>query len=439
MSKNIKILIFFLVLVLALIILADSNKTKPIDWRQTYGINDKVPFGLKVFNEESKQLFKNQTIEKFSKTPYEFFYNTTSENYTYEENVSTVVDTVSYNSISDTIAYNLDTVTIDPNSYEDDTDMENVEVRNDKQGTIFSVSDFYKFDDRSTEELLYFVEEGNTVFLSATTMPDLLKDSLKFEVILRNHIESRLESTLVNSSINFEFDKGATDYYFSKFDKNTTTILGNIKDKKYTLPNFIEIKYGNGKFLLHLQPIAFTNYYLLKNNYKYIESVCSYIDSEKIFWNVEGAEESSISSSPLRFIFSQPALKWAWYLSLFGIIFFMIFNAKRRQRVIPISEPVKNTTIEFAKTIGNLYFLEKNHKDIAEKKIVYFLEKIRKEYYLETSVLDESFINRLHQKTSKEKVDIVRAINKIIFIKNSSSIIEKDLVELNTLIEKLNL
>jgi hypothetical protein len=451
MGKNIKILIFFLVLVLVLIVFADSGKTKPINWRQTYGINDKIPFGLKVFNDESNGLFKNQTVEKFSETPYEYFYdiNSYKSDSIYQGYPPPVVDSVSYDTASDTISYNLiDTLsidetsyetTVDTNYYEDETFVENATVRNQKNGAFFSISDFYKFDDRSTDELLYHVETGNTVFISATTMPDILKDSLKFEVMLRNNIVTKLKSTLVNSSTNFEFDKGATDYYFSKFDKNTTKILGNIHDGKYTLPNFIEIKYGEGKFLLHLQPIAFTNYYLLKNNYKYIESVCSYIDSETIYWSVEGIEESSITGSPLRFIFSQPALKWAWYLGLFGIIIFMLFNAKRRQRVIPITEPVKNTTIEFAKTIGNLYFLEKNHKDIADKKIVYFLEKIRKEYYLDTSILDETFINRLHQKTSKDKADIIKVINKINYTKNSSSLTEKDLVELNTLIEKLNL
>ena len=451
MGKNIKILIFFLVLVLALIIFADSNKKKPINWRQTYGINDKIPFGLKVFNEESKGLFKNQNLEKFSETPYEFFYDTNSSESEsiYYENPPVVEDTVFYENTGDTIASQvIDTLTIDANSneatvdtnfYEDQTVIENVTVKTPKKGTLFSISDFYKFDERSTEELLYFVEEGNTVFISSTTMSDVLKDSLNFDIMLRNHIETKLKSTLVNSSTNFELDKGASDYYFSKFDKNTTTILGNIHDEKYILPNFIEIKRGEGKFILHLQPIAFTNYYLLENNYKYIESVCSHIDSETIYWSVEDIEESSISGSPLRFIFSQPALKWAWYLGLFGIIIFMLFNAKRRQRVIPIAEPLKNTTVEFAKTIGNLYFLEKNHKDIAEKKTVYFLEKIRKDYYLDTTVLDETFMNRLHQKTSKEKADIVKAIQKINYIKNSTTLTEKDLVELNTLIEKLNL
>lgn len=400
MGKNIKILIFFLVLVLALIVFADSTKTKPINWQKSYGILDKIPFGLKVFNDESKELFKNQNIEKFSETPYQYLNNDVYSQIIIENDTTT-------------------------NGF--------------KNGTIFSVSDYSKFDKKSIEQLLHFVKEGNTLFLSTTSLPDILKDSLQFEIVLRNHIENKLKSTVVNSSLVFEFDKEASDYYFSKFNKKTTTILGSIYDEKYILPNFVEIKHGKGKFLLHLQPIAFTNYYLLKNNYKYIESVCSYIQSENIYWNVENEEGSSISESPLRFIFSQPPLKYAWYLSLFGILIFMLFNAKRRQRVIPISEPVKNTTIEFAKTIGNLYFLEKNHKDIAQKKIVYFLEKIRNEYYLETTLLDETFINRLHLKTSKNKTDIIKVVNKINYMKNSSSLTEKDLIELNTLIEKLNL
>lgn len=447
MGKNIKLLIFFLVLVLVLIVFADSNKKKPINWRETYGINDKIPFGLKVFNEEAKALFKNQNLEKFSKTPYEFFYekNTYDNTTNYTEEIppvvvdtisETFVDTITYTDETDTISYN---EAVDSFSYENENPIELAEIRKNRIGTIFSVSDFYKFDDRSTEELLYFVKEGNTLFISATSMPDMFKDSLNLEITFSNRIENKLKNTLVNSTTNFEFDRGASDNYFSKFDKKTTTILGNIHQKNYKLPNFIEVKYGKGKILLHLQPIAFTNYYLLKNNYKYVEAICSHIETENIYWSIEGVEGNTISDSPLRFIFSQPALKWAWYLGLFGLIIFILFNAKRRQRVIPISEPVKNTTVEFAKTIGNLYFLEKNHKDIAQKKVVYFLEKIRKDYYLETTVLDETFINRLHQKTSKNKADIVKVINKINYIKNSSTLSEKDLVELNTVIEKLNL
>ena len=296
MGKSIKILVFFLVLVLMLIIFADSTKKKPIDWTPTYGVNDKIPFGLKVFNVEAEGLFKNQKIEKFSETPYEFFYDVTTfnENDYNDENsypvdsIATIVDSTTYSEDADTLSYEVaDTVAYDVSDTTAYETTSSVAIRNDKRGALFSVSDFYKFDDKSTEELLYFVEKGNTVFISATTMPDILRDSLNFEIILRNHIENKLKSTLVHSNINFEFDKGASDYYFSKFDKKTTTILGNIHDEKYTLPNFIEIKYGEGKFLLHLQPIAFTNYYLLKNNHKYIEAVCAHIDSKNIYWNAD--------------------------------------------------------------------------------------------------------------------------------------------------------
>lgn len=415
MTKNLKFLIFFLVLVLVLIIFADANKEKPIDWSPNFELHNKNPFGLHVFNQENSGLFKNQQLEKFPETPYEFFYE--EYNTDYSNN---------YDTYSDTISYTIDSTT--NNGY-----------RKDIKGAIFSVSEMYKFDTQSTEELLYFAKEGNTVFLSCTNFPEALKDSLQFNVLLKNADAFAFENSVISFPNKFLFNKEVKDFYFNKFNTKTTKILGNTHDKEYVLPNFIEITHGKGKFLLHLQPIAFTNYYLLQNNYKYTEAVCSYITNKNIYWHIEGANESEISNNPLRFIFSQPALKWAWYLGLFGILIFMLFNAKRRQRIIPILEPIKNTTIEFAKTIGNLYFLEKNHKDIAQKKIVYFLEKIRTEFFLETTILDETFVNRLQQKTGKEKITILKTVNKINFIKNNSDITEKDLIELNTLIEKLNL
>ena len=117
----------------------------------------------------------------------------------------------------------------------------------------------------------------------------------------------------------------------------------------------------------------------------------------------------------------------------------MFFNAKRRQRVIPIKEPLKNTTIDFTKTIGNLYYQEKDHQNIAEKKIIFFLEKIRNEYYIDTFNLDEAFINRVHQKTGRTKKDIEDVVFKIKKIRNQSNTTEKELITFNELLEKLNL
>jgi hypothetical protein len=132
-----------------------------------------------------------------------------------------------------------------------------------------------------------------------------------------------------------------------------------------------------------MNPVAFTNYNLLKEDrYRYTENVLSYIPKGNIYWYTKGQNNENISESPLRYILSQPALKWAWYLFLIGMLIFMIFNAKRKQRIVPILL-LANSTIDFTKTIGNLYYQEGDHTNIIDKKIIYFLEKIRTEYLID--------------------------------------------------------
>ena len=48
MDKSIKIYIAVLVFILAVILIIDRDQPKPIDWRPTYAVNDKIPYGLQV-------------------------------------------------------------------------------------------------------------------------------------------------------------------------------------------------------------------------------------------------------------------------------------------------------------------------------------------------------------------------------------------------------
>ena len=115
----------------------------------------------------------------------------------------------------------------------------------------------------------------------------------------------------------------------------------------------------------------------------------------------------------------------------------MIFNAKRKQRIIPIIKPLANTTVDFTKTIGNLYFQEGNHDTIMEKKIIYFLEKIRHDYLIDTQILDEEFIKKVNQKTGKERQLIEKVVLLIKRQRKTFKSSEADLVELNRVIEKI--
>ena len=358
MSRTLKIYVFFLLVLIVGVIYIDAVRPKPVDWSPSYLLKDKIPFGLYVFNEEHKALLKNQNVEKVSQTFYEAF---------------------------------------EPNYYDEDT--LNVYT---KRGTILNICDEYVIDDQSTQEILYYVAEGNNAFLSVERLPKTLIDTLKLELGANPNFSKETQVWLSNSNLGskkYTLNKGDNNLAFSKIDTLKTTVLGYQGTEKEKKINFIKIPYGNGFFFIHLQPVAFTNYHLLKdNNAEYAEKVLSYLPKDNVYWLVKDQSSLVQSYSPMRYILSQPALKWAWYIFLIGIVIFMIFNAKRRQRVMPIIKPLPNTTVDFTKTIGNLYYQEGNHQNIIDKKIIYFLERVRNEYLMDTSNLDENFIKKLQLK-----------------------------------------
>jgi len=396
MSRTIKIYIVFLVAVMALIVVVDANRPRPINWMPSFDIKSKIPFGLKVFQEEKDNFFKGDSVNEIRVTPYEFF----DANYDYD----TLVDTYTI------------------------------------KGTFLAIDNYYEIDESSTDEILYFVSHGNDAFLSMSDFSQKLQDSLKFE-ILNHYFEDRIIATLANKKLDdkeYQMKMGVSGYHFSSFDTLKTTVLGYQKAKDSTYVNFIKIPHGNGNFYLHTQPFAFTNYYLLKDrNYQYAEKVLSYIPKGNIYWYPNKTYNSAVSDSPMRFILSNEGLKWAWYLFLIGMIIFMIFNAKRKQRIIPIIKPLENTTVDFTKTIGNLYFQEGNHDTIMEKKIIYFLEKLRQDYLIDTQNLDDDFIKKVHQKTGKDITVIEKAVLLIKRQRKTFKSSEADLIELNGVLEKI--
>lgn len=398
MNKTIKIYIVFLVLIFIAIIFVDANRPRPIDWRPTYSINDKIPFGLYIFDKETPTLLKKNSLKKVTNTIYEYFEP----------------------------LYNYDSLV---NNYSE-------------RGTILSISEYSQIDDQSTQELLYFVSHGNSAYLSSKSFSKILMDSLKFETNNEMIFNKEIKFSLANKKLDtkkYNFDIGAGSYYFGKIDTLTTTILGYQESGNNKFANFIKVPHGNGFFYLHTQPAAFTNYHILKENHsEYLEKIVSYIPKGKIIWAIDNINGESVSSSPMRFILSNPALKWAWYLFLIGMVFFMIFNAKRKQRIVPIVKPLQNTTVDFTKTIGNLYYQEGDHQNIINKKIIYFLERVRNEFLIETNTLDENFIKKLHLKTGKNIEDIENVVRLINYQRRSyHQSIEDDLIEINNAIEKI--
>ena len=116
-------------------------------------------------------------------------------------------------------------------------------------------------------------------------------------------------------------------------------------------------------------------------------------------------------------------------------VFFIIFKAKRRQRIVPIIDKLPNTSIDFAKTIGNLYYQQGKPQDIVNKKITFFLEHIRNTYLLDTQNLNDDFKKKLQSKTGMPQIEIERLVDYIIKLSKLKEIPETSLVLLHNMID----
>lgn len=393
MNRTIKIYVGLLILFLGLIAFIELTKERPINWKPTYNERHKIPFGTYIFHEELENVFSDKEFTDVRKTPYEFF----DEYYDWEEDEYTTT------------------------------------------GNFIHIAQYSEMDDISAQELLDFVSYGNTVLMSSNYFPKRLEDSLGFNTTNEYDLKGNSYFTLTNPRFKTDsitIDRGINNFHFSKLDKDLTTVLGHQTFDSIAFPNFIKVKHYDGQFLLHLQPIAFTNYSLLKkNNKKYTEAVLGYLPKDNIYYNSLNKANTNVSGSKLRFILSQDALRYAWYLGLISLLLFLIFNAKRRQRIVKEIKPHENTTVAFTKTIGNLYYETKDHNNLVEKKITYFLEYLRRVYFLDTQVLDERFTKLLIQKSGKDKEQIQQLVKSIVHLKAKPQCTEADLINLNKQIE----
>ena len=211
-------------------------------------------------------------------------------------------------------------------------------------------------------------------------------------------------------------------------------MLGKNQDNEV---NFIRIKYGRGNFFLSTVPLAFSNYHLLnEDNSGYVFRTLSCLPAQKTIWDDYYKDGNKFSSTPLKFIVSQEALRWAYYLALLSVILFIIFYGRRKQRIIPVVPPLSNTTLEFVRTVGNLYYQQKEHKNIAQKKINYFMDYLRNKYFIKSGTFDNEVLGKISDKSSFPIDKLKNMFSLIEQIKTCNNISETELVKINSQIEK---
>ena len=84
---------------------------------------------------------------------------------------------------------------------------------------------------------------------------------------------------------------------------------------------------------------------------------------------------------------------------LFTLLIFLVFESRRKQRIIPEIMPLVNSSVAFAETVGRLYYNKANHNNLAEKMVLQFLEWVRTHYFISTNKFDKHFEEQLQSKS----------------------------------------
>lgn len=394
------------------IVVIEMNKPKPIDWTPTFSKDDKIPFGSYVIEDRLDDLFPGSEV----KSVYQPIYNQLNEKEWKNTNY--------------------------------------VFINSD-----FGIADF------DYEIMLEYVANGSNVFVAASsfsfgTLPED-GDTLNVKAVRdfaydsnithssdldRITVWSQDERSFVGNNFvhcdlyseeGFALKKeGLRKSILYSFDTARAQILGANNQGRV---NFVRIPHGKGAFYFNTVPYAFTNYNILDeetDGAEYAALALSHLPNQTIWWDEYYKVGRQENQSPLRYFLGNEALRWLTYMSLAALLLFMIFEAKRKQRVIPVIKPPANTTLEFVETVSSLYLNKGDHKNLADKKIQYFFDFIRTKLYISEIDYSAEFLEQLSAKSGVEIDDVKKLFMLIRNIENKQELFEDELILLNKRIEE---
>ncbi|HTB25888.1 MAG TPA: DUF4350 domain-containing protein [Puia sp.] len=316
----------------------------------------------------------------------------------------------------------------------------------DTPRALIIVGPEFRPDPDEMQDIIRFAASGrNQVFISALYFEDTvmamlhlkIKEDIFFE---RDSSEISLLSPDKKQWINYNYPGYSSRSYFETIDTGYTMILGrDISGNS----DFIRISYAKGgSIFIHLNPFAFTNFFLLhKNNRSYYDIALSNMQKQAgvVEWSDYFRYRKNRNNfSSLRFILVNRSLRWAFWLTLILFLLMFLIESKRKQRPIAVINAPRNASEDFVKTVGRLYFQQKNNRNLAAKMITAFLENIRTSYNLSTSLLDEEFVKRLAIRAGRPLNEIELMVRQIRDMQLKPVLSDQELMDLHSQISQFN-
>ena len=420
-----------LVMVVSASIIHAALQPKPFDWLATYRAYDRQPYGSYLFFDQLENFFPGKKIKRLDAKDL-------SQYAEYDQVYSDFV-----------YSYDLDTLG-EEEDYDYDTALYLSKISNDDlpKFNFIGLNDLFYLNDHDARALLLHLYQGNHALISAYEVEGNLMAYLgvKSEMVLdqynseQDSLELEENAALIKKYSIRNSDSIVRFKPYQLFSK-ITEIPDSAQVIKQNLDQDtlgIKVTIGEGSLTYFTMPILFSNYHLLKNDHSVASEIVSQLPIADTFWTnyFLGERNYEETRSILDFIHNDEGLKWAFYLLIFTLLIYFSLRIKRIQRAVPIIDAPKNDTLRFVDSISTLYLLRKDHLELLNKKMIYFLDRVRQYYHLETYRIDEDFMKRLSVKSKVDLSSVQRLFQTYESLKDQKEITNEEFLDFNRLIQK---
>jgi hypothetical protein len=447
-------ILIFVVVIFALLSVTSQYQSTPTDSnRKTFSAKDPIKNGMKALKEVMPLLFPDATI-KTSKTTFFAYEKQHQLIYEYDDqNEDThVADSIqaATQAYNDSIAIAMSITQADSNGsnkvteFDDsnnDSTNENSGVETGEELPYYSylfVEDDINLSKSDARRLLAFVNQGNTVFIASSRIPYALQDSIRIYTQYEFHTlldsATRVQKvTLLNHAIPYQSTYSIKGFliedHITNFDSTKATIIAKLND---TIPIALSYNYGAGKIIFTTAQLLFLNQHLVnKPERKFAYGLLNYANAYNIVWDEYYKKYNINNSSKLQFITSNKSLYAGFLAILFGVLFYMVFNSKRRQREIKVINSPENSTLNFVHVITALYRKNsQSHQDIIKQKLLHWHDVLKNKLRIDIQRLDkpsERLI--LSEKTGIPLDKINQICNQVKYLEIAPIISHKELAE----------
>lgn len=389
MDKKQKTIVALLVLAIAVMVYWEVNSPEPLDFSSDYTFTSTKALGSKAFHDAIENS-PFDSIQYLNKSVYEAFMN---------------------NEIN--------------------------------QGTLIFVNGYSDISDIGWKKLKDWVSEGNQLLISNKYFSKPITEEYKFETRTltnpqgQNYFNAKIRGL---SKQEFPTGKYITQRYFIRLDSiqaDTLGLVSEMKSSKESYPNFIKINEGKGQIYLHTHPESFGNFFFLRrSHYAYVEEILEQFETHKnLYLDAYFKSGKQIATSPLQYMLKNRALKWMFYSLIVSILLLLIFMAKRKQRAIPVVLPYPNKSVEFIRTISDVFQKKQTHAEFVSMKI----DQLHKKWFLDYGIsknLSDEELQTIAQKKEIDIEDLKNDLKQIKKISNKLEIEQRDLKKVIRIVKK---